>query len=448
MVFSSMVFLFGFLPLVLAVYYILPQKFRHLFLLGADLLFYGWGEPVFILIMLAQTALCFGAGLLIEKHPQRKALWCAVACIGSLMVLAWFKYAAFACELVGIQGIAALALPAGISFYTFQTLSYVVDVYRQDVPCQHSFVDFSVYVTLFPQLIAGPIVRYKDIAEQLSRRGATQAQFARGINRFVTGLAKKVLIANRMGAIWDAMLVSQGTGAAWFGAIAYSLQIYFDFSGYSDMALGLGAMLGFDFCENFNFPYISKSITEFWRRWHISLSAWFRDYVYIPLGGSRKGKGRTLINLLIVWLLTGLWHGAGINFVAWGLYYFLFLMLEKLFFGRILEKLPAFFSHALTLLIVLCGWVIFACDGGFGEITSYFARMFTLSAVSRDTLVYILRKLPLALMACAFATPLFKTLWQKINTPLLKSVLCAVLLIICIAALCAESYNPFLYFRF
>ena len=371
MVFSSILFMFIYLPIVLAVYYIVPSRWRNVWLFAVNLVFYGWGEPVYIFLMIFSICVNYVSGLLIGRYAaeRKKAkLVLIINTVVNLAMLFFFKYFDLVAETLSlIPGVTiptlGLTLPIGISFYTFQTMSYPIDVYRGDGYVQKNFIKFGTFVALFPQLIAGPIVRYKDIAEQLDERHEDLDKFAAGVQRFIVGLGKKVLIANNVGMLWDAYA---GTGAAdltfvgaWMAAIAFSLQIYFDFSGYSDMAIGLGKMLGFEFLENFNYPYISRTVTEFWRRWHISLSTWFRDYVYIPLGGSRKGLKRQLLNLLIVWALTGLWHGASWTFLFWGLYYAFFLILEKVFLLRWLDKLPHFVGHLYTLAVAISGWVIF-----------------------------------------------------------------------------------------
>jgi len=341
MVFSSIVFLFLYLPVTLAVYYFVPVRFRNVWLFAVNLLFYGWGEPVYILLMLFSICINYASGLIIGKYRQTECRKAKAGLIANtainLALLVFFKYFDLLTQTVNsVFGtsipVLGLALPIGISFYTFQTMSYPIDVYRGDSDVQKNFISFGTFVALFPQLIAGPIVRYKDVASQLGYRAGSAQQFASGVERFIVGLAKKVLIANNLGLLWDVYSVT-GAGeltvvGAWIGALAFSLQLYFDFSGYSDMAIGLGRMLGFEFLENFNYPYISRSVTEFWRRWHISLGTWFRDYVYIPLGGNRRGLPRQLVNILIVWALTGLWHGANWTFLLWGLYYAVFLLLE------------------------------------------------------------------------------------------------------------------------
>ncbi len=463
MVFSSLVFLFVYLPVVLAVYYLVPARWRNLWLFIVNLVFYAWGEPVYILLMLFSILVNYGSGLLIDRYRDNKkrarAILAASSAI-SLGLLVFFKYfdllsgtvnAVFGTSLPLLH----LTLPIGISFYTFQTMSYPIDVYRGDGAVQKDFITFGTFVALFPQLIAGPIVRYKDVAAQLERRSPCAEQFSAGVVRFTTGLAKKVLIANNVGALWDIYAASPATlttAGAWLGALAFSLQIYFDFSGYSDMAIGLGKMLGFEFLENFNYPYISRSVTEFWRRWHISLGTWFRDYVYIPLGGNRHGLRRQLLNILLVWCLTGLWHGASWTFLLWGLYYALFLILEKLFLLKTLKKVPVL-GHIYTLLVAVFGWVIFQLDS-LREAGSYYAAMLGLgrAGFSSPADLYYARSFLLILLAAVVAaTPALRRLYgclpsrvRSVLTPLL--VLLA--LALCTAYLVDSTYNPFLYFRF
>ena len=464
MVFSSLLFIFLFFAVVLTVYYCLPKKFRNGFLFVANLVFYGYGEPIFVLLMLFSVALNYASGLLLGKFADnKKAQRCVLVfnVIANLALLGYFKYAGFAATMLqkipvfaGIS-IPNIALPIGISFYTFQTMSYVIDVYRGDCAVQKSFIAFGTYVALFPQLIAGPIVRYKDIDDQLVSRRESLEEFDKGVKIFLVGLAKKVLLANRMGILWDTLRADEEAGmvAAWVGIIAYSLQIYFDFSGYSDMAIGLGHMFGFEFLKNFNYPYISKSITEFWRRWHISLGTWFREYVYIPLGGNRKGKVRQILNIFIVWALTGLWHGASWNFVFWGVYFGILLMLEKLFLLKILKKLPAVFGHIYTLLLVVISWIFFYFETTDG-IFSFMGRLFSLSngLLSQDAAATVAASLPLLLIAFIACTPLAKKLHDKLADkpfmPVADSLAGVASLLLSVAALVYDSYNPFLYFRF
>ena len=461
MLFSSNVFLFFYIPIVLALYYVSPRKLRNLTLFVVSLIFYGWGEPAYTLLMVAVILLNYFFGGWIHWCRRRGEKGRAVLAAGvaaNLLILGYYKYAGFLLEslrsiIPSLSGISIpeITLPIGISFYVFQSMSYIVDVYREDAPVQKNPVTFGTYVTLFPQLIAGPIVRYADVAQQLSTRRESVSQFASGIRLFVVGLAKKVLLANQMGAFWEALQVQPGTLSAWVGIAAYSLQIYFDFSGYSDMALGLGRMLGFKFLINFNYPYIAKSITDFWRRWHISLSTWFREYVYIPLGGNRKGVSRQILNLLVVWGLTGLWHGASWNFLLWGLYYGVLLILEKTLLRRMLEKLPAVLRHIYTLVVVLLGWALFYFED-MGALGAFFAKAFTFSATQGAGMNLILAYLPVMLVACLAATPLgaacYGKLRKKVWLPYAAIAVAAVLLVLCVAALASQSYNPFIYFRF
>ena len=385
--FSSLPFLFGFLPITLAIYFAVPLRWRNLALLLTSLVFYGWGEPIYISIMVLSILIDYTHGLLVEKYRSRDKLarwFVAESVLLNLGLLGFFKYwDFFAANLSLIPGISipalGLPLPIGISFFTFQTMSYTIDVYRQDAPAQRNMVSFGAYVTMFPQLVAGPIVRYKDVAAELIHRTNTASAFAAGARRFTVGLAKKVLLANSIGALWDAELAAQSAGTltavgGWLGIAAFGFQIYFDFSGYSDMAIGLGRIFGFRYCENFDLPYISTSITEFWRRWHMSLGSFFRDYVYIPLGGNRRGKARQILNLLAVWALTGLWHGASWNFVLWGLYFFVLLSIEKQIAPK-LETLPFIVRNLVTMFFVLIGWVLFM-NTSLSGIGSAFAAMF------------------------------------------------------------------------
>lgn len=458
MVFSSSVFLLMFLPIVLVVYYLLPAKLRNLGLLLASLLFYAWGEPVYILIMLFSTVFDYSNGLLLEKFENNKNVKKAVlslSVIVNLGLLCFFKYTDFAINAInsisslGLSTL-GLALPIGISFYTFQTMSYTIDVYRGNVKAQHNIIAFGMYVSMFPQLIAGPIVKYADVENQLITRELNVEQISNGIFRFVLGLAKKVLIANQVGAIWSGISVQSNlpTLTAWVGAVAFMLQIYFDFSGYSDMAIGLGKMLGFELLENFDFPYESKSVTEFWRRWHISLGSWFREYLYIPLGGNRKGLPRQIVNLLIVWFITGLWHGAGWNFIIWGLYFFVALVTEKLVLKKIIDKLPSFISHIYTLLVVLFSWVIFACDD-MAVLGEYIKALFGFNGFMNDMSIYYLTTNAVILIAGAvLSTSLVKKQISKIKSFGIKATIITMIYIICILFVATDSYNPFLYFRF
>ncbi len=456
MVFSSLVFLLIFLPVSLIVYYILPAKCKNAALLAASLVFYAWGEPKYILILLLSIAINYASGLALEKaRGKSEKLILALSVLVNLGLLCFFKYTDFALETVNSVfgvGISALkiALPVGISFYTFQALSYTVDVFRGTVGAQHNIITFATYISMFPQLIAGPIVRYSDIESALLERKPQADKIAEGIFRFIIGLSKKVLIANQVGDIWNeiSQLESPPVLTAWIGAAAFMLQIYFDFSGYSDMAIGLGKMLGFEFAENFDYPYESKSVSEFWRRWHISLGSFFRDYLYIPLGGSRKGALRQIINLFIVWLLTGLWHGAGYNFILWGLYFFVVLVLEKTLLLRILNKLPAIIRHIYTLLAVLFSWVIFACDG-MAALSRYVRALFGFNGFAdRMSVYYLLSDAALLVIAAVFSTSAAKKLFSKLDCAGARIAIAAVLYALCIFFIAQDSYNPFLYFRF
>ncbi len=469
MVFSSLTFLFLFFPIVIGVYYLCPRALRNLWLLAASLLFYAWGEPVYIRLMVASILFNYLCGLGVAALQKREKkgiaktllILCVVGNIGALGV---FKYADL---LIGtINGIAGshlalleLALPIGISFYTFQALSYVIDVYRGTVAAQKNPITFGTYIALFPQLIAGPIVQYKTVEEQLSRRRETTAQFAAGIGRFTVGLGKKVLIANQVGALWDTVSAlpqaQLAAGTAWLGALAFTFQNYFDFSGYSDMAIGLGKMLGFEFLENFDYPYLSRSITEYWRRWHISLGTWFREYVYIPLGGNRHGLSRQILNLIIVWGLTGLWHGASWNFLLWGLYYGVILIVEKVWLLRPLQKAPAAVQHLYSLLLIMLGWIIFALTD-FSAIGGYFAALFGAHGGLDSSTMYLLTSNLILLVIAGFASTrlpakLAAGFVQRLTPAGQTAVKCIFytgVLLMCIAFLVGDSYNPFLYFRF
>ena len=465
MVFSSLMFLFVFLPVTLTVYYVVPLKARNLVLLLFSLIFYGWGEPVYIVLMVASVAVNYLCGLLVERRraddaKARRAVILSV--IFNLALLFFFKYSDFVIGnlrripfLSGLQPL-GLTLPIGISFYTFQAMSYVIDVYRGQVRAQKSPVTFGAFVTLFPQLIAGPILQYRDVDRQLTDRTHTVDRFADGIGVFIVGLAKKVLLANSIGALWDvyrgmdpALLT---TGGAWLGILAFTFQIYFDFSGYSDMAVGLGRMFGFEFMRNFDYPYLSKSITDFWRRWHISLGSWFRNYVYIPLGGNRKGLPRQLVNLLIVWAATGLWHGASWNFLIWGLYFAVILMAEKLFLLKWLSRAPAAVGHIYALFLIVVGWAIFGLED-LNHLAAYLRAMFfggSGLAGARDG--YELRNsLFLFPVLIAGSTPLAAGLFGRLKGKARGAavlILTAAALIVCTAYLVDATYNPFLYFRF
>ena len=466
MVFSSTVFLLLFLPLVAILYYLCPRRGRNVVLLLASLLFYGWGEPKYILIMLFSTVFdyCNGQGIgAFRRRGKEKGAKAVMilSVVGNLAILGFFKYTDFAIENVNSllnQGIPALglALPIGISFYTFQTMSYTIDVYRGQVLPQRNILDFAAYVTLFPQLIAGPIVQYKTVAHQLHERRENWLEVSRGVQRFVIGLGKKVLIANQAGAIWETVSAMRQPSAltAWLGAIAFTFQIYFDFSGYSDMAIGLGHLFGFTFLENFRYPYESRSVTEFWRRWHISLGTWFREYVYIPLGGNRKGIARQIVNLAVVWFLTGLWHGASWNFVLWGVYYAVLLIVEKTFLLKWLDKAPRVIGHLYTCFCFVMGWVLFAITD-FAQLGGYVSAMFTARFADGATWYLLRSNAVLLVLALIGSTTLPVRVWNRLSgrvsdraAVVLRTAGVTAVLLLSVAFLVGDSYNPFLYFRF
>ena len=466
MVFSSLLFLVRFLPIVLILYYISPRKYRNFVLFVSSLFFYAWGEPVYVTLILFSSVVDYIAGRMVGYYKQLgsiKGQKIAVLCSATinLSLLFVFKYADFFISLVDhVPSINIaplnLALPIGISFYTFQTMSYTIDVYRGEAKVQKNFITFGAYVALFPQLIAGPIVRYQTVAEQMDSRKETLDLFKQGVLRFVVGLGKKVLIANQVGALWNEIAQTKvnmlTTSQAWLGAVAFTLQIYFDFSGYSDMAIGLGRMLGFHFGENFEYPYISRSITEFWRRWHISLSTFFRDYVYIPLGGNRYHAIR---NIFIVWLLTGLWHGASWNFIFWGLFYGVLLFIEKTLFKKKLQKIPAPICYIYTMFFVILGWALFY----FTDLNALWT--FIKSAFGVGTALYDLTAVSTfctnawLIAVCVIASTPIPTIIHKnfckkskVFAAISEPVLVIVGLGVCFVLLVGQTYNPFLYFRF
>lgn len=468
MVFSSLVFMFVYLPMVLLLYYISPVKWRNVVLFLVNMIFYGWGEPVYLFLMMGSIVVDYLLGIGIEKYREKKGIAKGLVIISVLWnigLLFFFKYFDFLLQSLQSLGLfqhispLGLSLPIGISFYTFQKLSYTVDVYRGDTKGQKNFIDFSVFVTLFPQLIAGPILQYKDLADQLKQRTMNCTKVRDGIRIFTVGLCKKVLLANSIGKLWDdyrMMELSElSVFGAWLGLLAFCFQIYFDFSGYSDMAVGLGKMLGFEFSGNFNYPYISRSITDFWRRWHISLSSWFRDYVYIPLGGNRKGKGRWMLNILVVWAATGIWHGASFNFLLWGLYYALLLMIEKLW---LLKKLDGFkkgtsvIAHVYALFFIALGWGIFAIpDANTG--IAYLGALFGASGLLTNSgdLFRLVNYAPLFVILIFASLPIGARGFGKLNAKhknIAETVLITVGLLLSTAYLVDSTYNPFLYFRF
>lgn len=462
MLFSSTIFLFLFLPTVLLVYYVLPRTFRNGWLLVASLFFYAFGEPRFALLMLLSVTINYFFALFVDFYRQRVGVkWIMFSMIVvNLGLLGWFKYSGFFVHSVnesfGLSWfVPEVVLPLGISFYTFHAMSYVIDIYKGKEAVQKNPLDLALYIAFFPQLVAGPIVRYNTIASQIESRQETVSDFARGVRRFTIGLSKKLILANGCGQVADAVfnMKDLSMGLAWIGIIAYALQIYFDFSGYSDMAIGLALMFGFHFLENFNYPYISKSVSEFWRRWHISLGSWFRDYVYIPLGGNRVSPWRQYRNLAIVWMLTGLWHGASWTFVAWGAYYGVWIMLEKAFLGKWLERMPVV-STVWTLILVLVGWVFFRSET-FPEAVMYIQAMFVPDVLWDERASYqLVQNGVLLLVACIAATPIPKYLGERVVVSLgkigttMQYGYAMLMLFLATSALVASTFNPFIYFRF
>ena len=472
MIFSSLLFLFRFLPLVLLLYYAVPKKLRNLVLLLVSLVFYAWGEPVYVVLMIVSILISWSGGLAVDRflragNEKGARISLGVSVAAGLSLLGFFKYADFVLRTINQAAgsdipLLRLALPIGISFYTFQTISYIIDVYRGTASVQTNIISYGAYVTMFPQLIAGPIVQYKTIDRQLRSRHESSEEFADGVMRFMIGLGKKVLLANNAGVLWDSIRVMD-TGnlpvlTAWIGIAAYTFQIYFDFSGYSDMAIGLGHMFGFRFLENFDHPYLSKSATEFWRRWHISLGTWFREYVYIPLGGNRVGRFGLIRNTMIVWLLTGIWHGADWNFMLWGLYYGILLMLEKLVYGRALEKLPSVLRHVYCMFVVMIGWYLFSFNeisGGYGYLAALFGgggsfmdRGSIYQLYSNAVLLIILIIGSTTLPIRAASAVLKKVRRSNTATVVLRGAFTVCVFMLSVAYLVSASYNPFLYFRF
>ena len=464
MVFSSLTFLFGFLPVTLIGYYLLPKKAKMTFLLLISLVFYAWGEPLYVFLMIGSILVNWLIGLGMDKSVRHKKALLVLSVGLNLALLFVFKYTGlFWNTAKGLfpapisEKTVSIRLPIGISFFTFQIMSYVIDLYRGKAKVQRNPIKFGAYVTMFPQLIAGPIVRYVDIEAQLDRPDLSIDSIADGVRQFLVGLGKKVLLANTMGVLWaqlSAAPQNNGVLGAWAGIFAYSFQIYFDFSGYSDMACGLGRMLGFRFGKNFDYPYIADSVTDFWRRWHISLSTWFREYVYIPLGGNRKGLPRQILNLLIVWALTGLWHGASWNFVVWGMYYGVLLTMEKLFLAKLLQKLPKTVRCLLTFVIASVGWGIFYFTD-FSALGVYFGSLVGIGnpgLINAESGAWCLGFLPTLTLAAVAATPLGARIAKKLERfrwfrPV-QLIACIVLFALCIASLASQSYNPFIYFRF
>ena len=472
MLFSSLTFLFIFLPIIVIFYYIVKnRKIRNCILLLFSLLFYAWGEPKYILLMLFIISVSYIFGLIIDFYDKKKCyvlkkMYFIVCILIILFNLIYFKYTNFILSNINYifssdVTFKEIILPIGISFYTFQILSYIIDLYRNKINVQKNPLNLALYVALFPQLIAGPIVRYSTVVDELDNRKETFDDFVSGLKRFIIGLSKKVIISNNVAILADFVFDQGinyrndlGTIIVWLGIVAYGLQIYYDFSGYSDMAIGLGKMFGFHFLENFNYPYVSKSITEFWRRWHISLSSWFRDYVYIPLGGNRVSKIKWIFNILIVWMLTGLWHGASWNFILWGLYFGIILLLEKLFLKKILDKLPGFIRWIYSIVLILIGWIIFRANN-VTDILFYLKKLFDFSSTNLVNLfidtnfsisfIYII-------IGIIFIFPIYKVIENKFQNSIIyeciNSLICLCLLIICIMFLTSSNYNPFIYFRF
>ena len=468
MVFSSMTFLFAFLPLTLLVYFAVPKKAKNLIIMISGLLFYAWGEPLYVLLMLLTIGIDYASGLLMEKWDgdRKKRLAVMVAAVVlNLAFLGIFKYTSFIVtninNLFGTSIIdPELPLPIGISFYTFQAMSYVIDLYRREIKVQRSFVSFAGYVTLFPQLIAGPIVRYSDVEKEIYDREITYSKIGDGVSIFIRGMAKKVLLANTIGAVWTAVKAMDygalPAATAWIGILCFTFQIYYDFSGYSDMAIGLGKMLGFNFPPNFDHPYLSKSITEFWRRWHMTLGGWFRSYVYIPLGGNRVSKLKHVRNILIVWMLTGLWHGASWNFVFWGLYFGILLLVEKFFLKKWLEKLPAFFQWLYAFILVIFGWVLFEMPS-IETIGGFLSAMFGLNGAGfadTQSVWLVTSNITVIVLSAICATNLPRKIFRAVHSRWMHAAngtrlaVEIALLFVCLCYLVTSTYNPFLYFNF
>ena len=465
MLFSSLTFLFVFLPTVIGIYYILPMKAKNIWLLLSSLFFYFYGEPKYLILMISVITFSYVFGLLTDRAQGKKRLILTILSVAvNLSALIFFKYTDFFISTVNSVfksdiGLLKLALPIGISFYTFQAISYNIDVYRKDAPAQKNPINLALYISLFPQLVAGPIVRYTDVMHDLKHRTHSAEKFSLGVRRFAIGLGKKVIMANSLGTLCETFRAAdeKSTLFFWLYAVAFALQIYFDFSGYSDMAIGLGHMLGFRFIENFNYPFISSSVTEFWRRWHMSLGSWFRDYVYIPMGGNRVKKLRFLFNILTVWFLTGFWHGADWTFILWGLYFAALLLCEKFISKNIKDRVPKFISHIYLIFVVLIGFVIFNANGISGAYEDLKGMFTTAYPLTTDITLYYLRSYAVMLIAGAIgATPLLKTACKKIKETSVgdkiltaaEPVFVAAVLVIVTAYLIDGTYNPFLYFRF
>ena len=458
MVFSSILFIFRFLPIAMFFYFLTPNRFKNLTLLLVSLIFYSWGEPKYFLIMLASIFVDYFVSIGIDKYKEKKFKRVLLLCISvcfNLGMLFFFKYFNFFLENINsVFGLSLqyvkITLPLGISFYTFQTMSYTIDVFLGKVKAERNIINFGAFVCLFPQLIAGTIVKYTDISLELKSRKINLQQIQEGIQLFILGLGSKVILANNIGALWTEVEVMGfsdiGTIMAWMAILAFSLQIYFDFSGYSLMAIGLGRILGFNFPRNFNYPYISRSITEFWRRWHITLGSWFKEYLYIPLGGNRVGKIRLYVNLFMVWFLTGFWHGASYNFILWGLYFFILISIEKAGLLKVLEK-NKIISHIYAVFFIIIGWAIFAVVD-LGQLKIILQKMFTIN-IDNQWMYYIKNYGITFIVAIIFSTPLIKNLYNKfIKSDILNTIIIITIFLICVAYLVDSTYNPFLYFRF
>lgn len=460
MVFSSSIFIFGFLPILLLFYFLSPKKFKNYILLLFSLLFYAFGGLKYLFIMMIVVLVDFLGAILIDKYERKGKQILIITIVFNILVLMFYKYTNF--FILNINSLFSMnielldiIMPIGISFYTFQAMSYVIDVYKKEVDVQRNYLLLLLYVSLFPQLIAGPIVRYQTIEKEITKRVVSFEDVSYGIERFILGFAKKLIIANQMGKLADIIFVGNYSFiTSWIGAIAYMFQIYFDFSAYSDMAIGLGRIFGFHFLENFNFPYMAKSITDFWRRWHISLSTWFRDYVYIPLGGNRKGIKRQIINMSVVWLLTGFWHGAAYNFILWGLYYLIFLSLEKFVLSKYLKRVPNVFKHIYALFIILFGWVLFRVDN-LNQFYSIISAMFSFDITNislMEARIYIETYYVYFILGVIFSTNIYYVICDRFKDKLLFNIIkyigLIVLFIISIMFLAQSTYNPFIYFRF
>ena len=456
MVFSSLEFIFIFLPIFFIIYYLVKDRYKNFIILIFSLLFYSFGEPVYILLLLLSSVVDYSNGFFINKfkdNKKKKRIFLIISIIVNLSILGFFKYADFFIDNINLFGLNVknfnLALPLGISFFTFQTMSYSIDVYKGNINYEKNFINYMAYVSMFPQLVAGPIVRYKDISKELKKRTHSFENYSNGLFRFLTGLFKKVLIANTFGYVFGILtsdVSSISLVGAWLGALSFALQIYFDFSGYSDMAIGLGKMMGFNYPENFNYPYIADSITDFWRRWHITMSTWFKDYVYIPLGGSKKGTFRTIFNLFVVWFLTGLWHGASYNFIMWGLYFFIILIIEKNIISKF--KLNKVIKHIYVVIVVLISWIIFSFTD-INIMLTYLKKMFINSSIIDNTVLFSLKSYFIYyIMGIILSTRLIYKIKPNKVINILIGIIYVILFIITIASLVSDSYNPFLYFRF